>query len=342
MDAAFASKDEDDAAARAERAKDAETSFATGFKKGFLLSKPTKTQAKPAAAKPAPAPASTPSSAVKQPTTSPSGAEPGVVEVGADGTFDVPDAPPPAPAPAVPTLRASPDASKAGLAMPEVQAAMKEKLGAFGEQLASGSWMTPDLQQRIFSNPRLMAGMSNPKCMAALQEFQAKPEAAMAKYAADPLIRDFLTEFFGIMGDHFTKLGEAEKASSGGAAAAPAPSTAPDPGIGMTARATKRTQAPQPGTAPAEFTSMDAEKRKKQAEAMAQAARRGDIAKDDAEVAQVLSDPAVLQLLMDPAMQRVLEECRQQPQRLGMYMRNPTVRENLLKLQEAGLIRITK
>ena len=87
---------------------------------------------------------------------------------------------------------------------------------------------------------------------------------------------------------------------------------------------------------------MDAEKRKKQAEAMAQAARRGDIAKDDAEVAQVLSDPAVLQLLMDPAMQRVLEECRQQPQRLGMYMRNPTVRENLLKLQEAGLIRITK
>lgn len=214
MDAAFASKDEDDAAARAERAKDAETSFATGFKKGFLLSKPTKTQAKPAAAKPAPAPASTPSSAAKQPTTSPVGAEPGVVEVGADGTFDVPDAPPPAPAPAVPTLRASPEASKAGLAMPEVQAAMKEKLGAFGEQLASGSWMTPDLQQRIFSNPRLMAGMSNPKCvqrcpaptacpgavcalcpfsalrrcMAALQEFQAKPEAAMAKYAADPCV----------------------------------------------------------------------------------------------------------------------------------------------------------
>ena len=88
------------------------------------------------------------------------------------------------------------------------------------------------------------------------------------------------------------------------------------------------------------FTSLDEEQRSKQAASLAAAAARGDVAKDDEEVRQAMSDPEVLKLLMDPAMQRVLEECRQQPQRLGMYMRNPTMRGNLMKLQHAGLIKI--
>ncbi len=347
MDAAFAAKDEETLEKRQAAAVEAKKSFSKGMKRGFLggASKP-KSAAKPAAraaatARTAP---STASSASTLPTKS-SPSEP-LLEVGADGTFDIDAVPAAAPAEDVSHIKAPAAGTPAAPVLPEVQAALKEQLGEFGTKLVSGEWMTPDLQSRIFANPRLMAGMSNPKCQTALQEFQSKPEEAMKKYANDPTVRDFLTEFFGIMGDHFTKMGAQEKESEGGGAAATGASSSSKPAAasstGLTPRSTTRQaeQAAEASGGPAAANTLEGEKLRKQARAMAQAAQRGDIAKEDEEVRAVMSDPEVLQLLMDPGMQRVLEECRQQPQRLPMYMRNPTMRENLMKLQKAGLIKI--
>mgnify|MGYP005995117019 CR=1 FL=1 len=345
MDAAFAAKDEESAEKRQAAAVEAKKSFSKGMKRGFLggTAKP-KSAAKPAAAAKQRSAASPAAAAAHSSVTSSSSVAEPLLEVSSDGTFDLDAAPKAAAPPAedVSHIKAAAGGSSAPV-LPEVQAALKEQLGEFGTKLVSGEWMTPDLQSRIFANPRLMAGMSNPKCQAALQEFQSKPEEAMKKYANDATVRDFLTEFFGIMGDHFTKMGASEKegnptkdSSAPQGAAAAAAST------GLTARSTKRQGGgeAQASGGPAAANTIEGEKLRKQATAMAQAAQRGDIAKEDEEVRAVMSDPEVLQLLMDPGMQRVLEECRQQPQRLPMYMRNPTMRDNLMKLQNAGLIKI--
>jgi len=348
MDAAFAAKDEESAEKRQAAVVEAKKSFSKGMKRGFLGGAPKpKSATKPKSA--AKQPATAAAAAVPSSSTSPTSSTEASFEVGTDGAFDL-DAMPQAalpPAEDVSHIKAAAGGSSAPV-LPEVQAALKEQLGEFGTKLVSGEWMTADLQSRIFQNPRLMAGMSNPKCQAALQEFQAKPEEAMKKYANDATVRDFLTEFFGIMGDHFTQMGQGEKeggaapGADGGTQPQAAAAAAAASSTGLTARSTTRVggDTAQAAGGPAAASTLEGEKLRKQAKAMAQAAQRGDIAKEDEEVRAVMSDPEVLQLLMDPGMQRVLEECRQQPQRLPMYMRNPTMRENLMRLQKAGLIKI--
>lgn len=42
--------------------------------------------------------------------------------------------------------------------------------------------MTEDFMKRVSSEPKLIAGMQNPRFMAALSEMQKDPRAAMAKY----------------------------------------------------------------------------------------------------------------------------------------------------------------
>lgn len=104
--------------------------------------------------------------------------------------------------------------------MPEVQSAMEgggsSAAAKMASKLSSGSWITPELMQRIASEPILLAGMQQPKCMEALGELQKNPAAARAKYAGDPAITRFLMTFAGLLGEHFSQLGEAEKAASGG------------------------------------------------------------------------------------------------------------------------------
>ena len=53
-----------------------------------------------------------------------------------------------------------------------------------------------------------MKSFADPRCQAAMQEMQENPEAASKKYKNDKYISEFLKEFMGLMGDHFSNLAD--------------------------------------------------------------------------------------------------------------------------------------
>lgn len=67
-----------------------------------------------------------------------------------------------------------------------------------------------------------------------------------------------------------------------------------------------------------------------------------EVAQDDEEVRNVLSDQQVVSLLTDPNMQRILEESRNDPAKFSQYLKDPDIRAKLMTLQRAGLIRIER
>jgi hypothetical protein len=59
-------------------------------------------------------------------------------------------------------------------------------------------------------NPILSRGLSNPKCMAALQLLQSDPTEAKKRFEKDPDVSLFLQEFGRVMSSHFTSLGASQ------------------------------------------------------------------------------------------------------------------------------------
>jgi hypothetical protein len=214
--------------------------------------------------------------------------------------------------------------------LPDVQKAMAAGAPALAAKLKGGSWMTPELMSRIAAEPRLVAGMQQPRFMAALTEMQKDPAGTLKRHEGDAALLDFLRSFMGVLGDHFEKLGAAEdaaKRAEGGASGGG--------GIGLTPAApSQRTSssAKAGGSAAAEAPS---------AEAIAAAVAAGRAgAVDDPEVRAALSNAEVVALLQDEEMKRVLQECQRDPPQLDKYMALPKIRLKLLKMQELGLIRL--
>jgi hypothetical protein len=136
----------------------------------------------------------------------------------------------------------------------------------------------------------------------------------------DIAVQESLRTFMGIMGDHFSKLGE-KQAKEGTVA-----SSHTESGIGLTATTTKRINA-----TPSETTMRPA----------AGAHRKGAVQPGvDEDVQEVLSNPVLIEILRNPVIQRVLEECRMDGTRLRHYLGIPEIRQKLVILQSAGLIRI--
>ncbi len=52
-------------------------------------------------------------------------------------------------------------------------------------------WMTPELMEKFARNPVLRNGLADPRCMAALEEFQRNPKEAFKKYGSVPGINEF-------------------------------------------------------------------------------------------------------------------------------------------------------
>ena len=50
------------------------------------------------------------------------------------------------------------------------------------------------------------SGLTNPRFMAAIHEFQTEPKKAKAKYQNDKAVIDFMTTFYGVLGNHFTEV----------------------------------------------------------------------------------------------------------------------------------------
>lgn len=216
------------------------------------------------------------------------------------------------------------------LQLEEVQDAMQDSVHPMAAKLQQGEWCTPDLMQRIASNPRLAAGLANPKFAAALGELQKNPKAALKKFQHQPEMVDFLNEFCGVMGDHFTTIGKQEQEQS------PSPPSAPSVQGPLAQQAMKR--------------HAENEQKKRQQHSAAQqaspastassrAAQSKAEADQQAQVDRIMQDAELRTILMDPEMQQVMVTC-QQPGALGRFMRDPHWGPKLRKLADAGLVRI--
>lgn len=180
-------------------------------------------------------------------------------------------------------------------------------------------WATPELMQKITENPRLVAGMSNPVYMAALQEFQENPKRAMQKYKQNEQSKDilrFLTEFCGVLGEHFTILGELQKQQERKGTLGP-----------LAQQALKRH-----ASTTSNFLSESSTTRNGGASALQQ----------DEDVQRILSNPELTQLLVDPEMQQVIHESTTTNgrEKFRYYMQHPNFAPKLQKLIKAGLLKI--
>lgn len=68
-------------------------------------------------------------------------------------------------------------------------------------------WITEDLLKQIESNPSLAKMLMDPKFTAALSQVQTDPMKALAMLESHPEMQKALQDFSGILGEHFTTLG---------------------------------------------------------------------------------------------------------------------------------------
>lgn len=93
----------------------------------------------------------------------------------------------------------------------EVNEAMEESTNPAVKELQKGEWMTPDLMQTFAANPIIARGLRNPKCQKAMELMQKSPEQAKKQFLGDTEVDEFIKEFGKVMGTHFDKLGDEQE-----------------------------------------------------------------------------------------------------------------------------------
>jgi len=166
-----------------------------------------------------------------------------------------------------------------------------------------------ELMQKIASNPRLAAGMRNPKFAAAMEAMQNDPLTAMERFRDHPEISDFLREYCGVLGEHFTELGKKQEEE----AAVKAKTD-----IGPIAEVAMRREQERLVRGEADVPMSPSEEEMMQ---------------------KIVSDPEMAQILMDPAMQIIMQECGM-PGRMHAYLNHPDYGPKLRKLMECGLLKV--
>ena len=97
----------------------------------------------------------------------------------------------------IPTISSQPHNN---LKLDEVQKAM------------TPSWMTPYFTNRIASNPELASAMMNPRFTSLLEDMQHNPKEAIQKCQREcPQLMQALRQVFGVLGEHFTQLGNQQQ-----------------------------------------------------------------------------------------------------------------------------------
>ena len=245
----------------------------------------------------------------------------------------------------------------ASLQLPEVQSAMASP--SFAAKLSDGAWVTPALMQRIAGDPRLVAGMQNPRFMEAFNALQKDPKGTMERARGDPPLADFLQRFMAALGAHFTELGEKEdketaaKAAAASASEGAVATVAPEKTTTKTTAASSLVKGDDIGLAPKESRRLSPKESLNSkakpldglgadTKAITTAAALGELpAGTPDDVRAVLSNPALVEALNDPQIRSILEECRSDPYALRKYLGDVNIRRKLDALSKAGLIQLS-
>ena len=71
-------------------------------------------------------------------------------------------------------------------------------------------WCTPDLQQKIAQNPKLLKALQDPQFSKVIDMMAKDPKKAMETYKDNKEFTQLLLEFSGIMGNHFDNVAAKE------------------------------------------------------------------------------------------------------------------------------------
>ncbi|XP_078375599.1 uncharacterized protein LOC144658956 isoform X2 [Oculina patagonica] len=200
----------------------------------------------------------------------------------------------------IPVIRPkNPEQKAKGMEIPEVQEAMKSSISS----LENKDWITGDLLKKIESNPSLAKMLMDPKFTAALSQVQTDPMKALAMLESQPEMQKALQDFSGVLGEHFTTLGNASAEMK--------PANSQETNIGLTERSSARQQPPVPPSP-----------------------------EDEAKMKEILSDPEVMKVLQDHQIQRLLTLMKTNPKAAQLEVKNATaeMRAKIQKLVDVGLL----
>ncbi|XP_064617638.1 uncharacterized protein LOC135481841 isoform X1 [Liolophura sinensis] len=187
-----------------------------------------------------------------------------------------------------------------GLEIPEVQQAMLASEGL----LQNKEWLTDDLLSQIQGNDLLARRLTDPVFVQAIGEFQSDPQGAMLKYQNNSEIQKFFKDFCGIIGDHFTKLGNKQDLEKPSAKAREVDSA----GVNVLNSNINSAMAPAD--------------------------------EDERRMQEILANPEIRQILIDPDIQRLVQTLRSnqvQAQSI-LHSADPEMRRKIKKLIDAGLL----
>lgn len=302
MKEALKAKKENDEKKNTSIRKDAKQSF--GLKKGFLntasSSSSSKTKSKSKQTKENPLQTKLKSKLDREP----------VYELDSEGNM----------IPLIPKSTAT-STRKNPLHLDEVQESMNASSNTF-----ASNWSTsPDLLQRISSDPILFKDMTNPKYTAALEALQRDPKEAMKRFENHPDVKDFLNRMCRVLGDHFTELGEKQ-----------------DQEQEQVKEQEKKTQGhskdvKEKDVGPLAYSALQKEKLR-QEQGKESFDKMSKTEQD--QVDTIMKDQELTRILMDVDMQRVMQECSTIPGKMKMYMSHDVHGAKLRKLIQAGLLRM--
>ncbi|KAK3578855.1 hypothetical protein CHS0354_010213 [Potamilus streckersoni] len=172
-------------------------------------------------------------------------------------------------------------------------------------------WVTDDLMQKIEENKLLSRCLTDPRFAQAIADLKSNPAEAMTKYQNNAEVQRFLQEFIGVMGSHFTKLGEQQSKN-----------TPSQPQRKISEIATRSTT--------------DGADLKVRSSTDPNQATEEDIQ----QINRIVSNPEVREILQDPQIQKLFETLRQNPdqgQRI-LQAADMTLRQKIQRLVDAGLL----
>ncbi|KAK7485196.1 hypothetical protein BaRGS_00023606 [Batillaria attramentaria] len=206
----------------------------------------------------------------------------------------------------IPFIKPKSEEKDSSLKLTEVQEAMESASGLLKDK----EWVTDDLLQKVQNNEVLAQRMKDPRFMQAIAEFQTNPQTAMAKYQSNPEVQRFLKEFCGILGEHFTTLGDKDGSS--------------------------QTQPPRNQTGPKIMEVGEGESR-----SAPMTGAGGSQVPVDPHVQQILSDPANQEILMDPKIQMLIQHLRSNPEKAQRMLResDDSFRQKVDRLIALGLLK---